>query len=137
MPAPILIRSAFFEGEDPGWTLAQVVNKLGVALVETDVQTITLNVYDTEDNSIVFGPTTILPGGVVLNAWTYAGTIWTEDDIGCNFADYKTNAVIFASTEAQGGKQYRAEYALTLTASKGGQDIMIVHLMDCRPMIGF
>lgn len=135
MPAPILIRSTFWEGSDPGWTLAQVVGRDGNLLLAVDVDTVTVNVYDTEDSSLVYGPVTISRAAVVFDTLQYAGTLWTEDDLGCNFAHYLADTDVFATTESEGGKTYRIEYLITTTSGNGSGDIPVVNLMACRPMI--
>lgn len=130
MPSPILIRSTFWEGDDPGWTLAQLLDKSANAIMPGDVSAIALNVYDAEDRALIYGPVSITPSSsVVFSTWMYAGTLWTEDDIGCNFASYLADADVFATTESEGGKVYRAEYDLTHTTSG---NLSVVHELHCR-----
>ena len=129
MPSPVLIRSSFWEGDDPGWTLAQLIDKNGAALLPAAVTSIAANVYDVEDGSLIYGPVVVVVATVVLPSFQHAGTLWTEDDIGCNFAAYLTDAAVFATTEAEGGHSYRIEYDLTTTSSG---NISVVHQLACR-----
>lgn len=135
MPAPILIRSTFWEMGDPGWTLAQVVGKDGELLLLVDTDTVDVNVYDTEDNSLVYGPVVVSKATVIFDTLQYAGTLWTEDDLGCNFAHYLADADVFATTESEGGKVYRIEYVIHCTSTNGSGDIPVVNLITCRSMV--
>lgn len=140
MPAPILIRSSFWEGSDPGWTLAQVVGKNGALVKLVDADSVDVIVYDTDDSSIVYddgsgSPVVLSKGAVIFDTLQYAGTLWTEDDLGCNFAHYLDADTVFATVPAEGGKTYRIEYVIHTTTANGSGRLPVVNMAQCRPMI--
>lgn len=135
MPAPVLIRSEFWEGSDPGWTLAQVVDKNNALLLQAGVQSVAVNVYDDETETLIYGPVSLTVSAVIFNTLQGAGGIWQIDALGYNFASYQTNALVFAATAAEGGKTYRFDYAITTTSGNGSGVVPVVHLMTCKPRI--
>ena len=136
MPAPLIARTTFDEGNRRIWTLAQLVGAHGLLLVLADVDSIEVNVWDSEDHTLIHGPIAIMPGGVIFDALAHAGTLWTEDDIGANFAHKLDLSAVFATTEAEGGRTYRIEYEITTTSANGSGDIAVVNLATCRAMFG-
>jgi len=135
MPAPLVIRSSFWEGSDPGWTLAQVVDKNNSLFLQAGVQSIALRVYDDETEALIHGPTALTVSAVIFNTLQGAGGIWQIDALGYNFASYQTDAAIFATTPAEGGKAYRFDYAITSTSGNGSGVVPVVHVMACKPRI--
>jgi hypothetical protein len=135
VPAPLAIRSSFWEGSDPGWTLGQIVDKWNALLLEASCTSISLNVYDDEDQSLLAGPTTLSVANTINDTLLYAGSIWTLDALGANFSHYLTHAYVFATVEPEGGKDYRAEYLITTTSGNGSGDIPVVHILTCKPMV--
>ena len=100
------------------FTLARVVNPQQNAILQTDVNTIVLKVYDLSVPSTtpVFTDNTLVPGQVISNTLqtTYG---WSQDAIGWNFKhrleiEDVTGGLI-------GGHTYRLEFKLQ---SQGDQD---------------
>ena len=140
MPAPIIIRSSFWEGSDIGWTLAQLVGKDAEWIRLADVDGVTVIVYDAEDDSIVYddgngAPIAVSRAAVIFDSPQFAGGIWTEDQRGCNFAHYLDGPTVFATVAAEGGKVYRIEYVVDTSTANGSGLIAVVNLATCRPMV--
>ena len=111
------------EGQDFGYTLGQIAGPDGVLLVQSDVSTIDLTVYDittgTPGTAVVtltgLSPSTA--PAIIQNSGTLANG-WVEDAIGYNLAHYLKLSQVGASN-VQGGHVYRLEYTVHTDAFDG------------------
>jgi hypothetical protein len=127
MSSLVVIRDEFFEGQDIE-PIARVVGLDGEVVVQADISSIALEVYDEDSDT----PTTSVLSAVPVVASTIFDTLqvdsrWGEDDIGYNFR----YAILASALTAVGGHTYRCEFLLT--PSSGGP-IPVVGFFKCIPL---
>jgi hypothetical protein len=135
MPAPLVIRSDFWEGSGPGWSLGQIVDKWNALFLQAGLDSITLNFYDADTRELLYGPATISVATAISDTLLYDGTLWTLGDGGCNFAYYLTKANAFGTTESEGGKVYVSEYDFVPSVANGTDPFPVIHYFTCKPRI--
>lgn len=128
-------RDAKNEGSDFGWTLARVVGQDGVLLLQSDVQTVSLNVFDENQPGVaaIYTNAAIDPTTVIFDT-PQNDRRWTLPDQGYNFGHYLPAATAFGTTSEIGGHSYVLKYLLTTTARNASGVIPIVRVVDVAPL---
>ena len=121
-----IARGWAFENQDVT-TVARVMLPNGAALTQSDVSSVTRNIFNlsTQSNASVQSAT-LTTGDVVFNALQVDG-YWAADTTGYNFRDRAT----YFNNVTDGGESYRIEYEFN-TSSFG--DIFVVSEVVIRPM---
>lgn len=123
------------EGADFAWTLARVVGQDGLLLQTTDVQGVTLNVFDNSiPNAVaIYTNAAIDPTTVFFNT-PQRDRRWTLPDQGYNFGHYLPAATAFGITPEVGGDTYLLKYLVTTTARNASGVIPIVRKVKVNPL---
>lgn len=125
------------ERSDFAWTMAQVCNSSGAPLRIADISSVNLFVYDktsTTPGVSIYSTGITVPltgvGGCFSDVLRRNGDTpptgqpavpWTENNVGCNFAHYLYQALVFPGGPTDpveaGGHTYRLEYRITTVAA--------------------
>lgn len=123
------------EGADFGWTLARVVGQDGILLLQADVQTISLNVYDNSiPNAVAIYTNAAIDPTTVIFDTPQIDRRWTLPDQGYNFGHYLPAATAFGITPEVGGDTYLLKYVITTTARNASGPIPIVRKVKVNPL---
>jgi hypothetical protein len=123
------------QGSDFGWTLARVPGQDGVLLLQSDVQTVSLNIFDSSNpgSAAIYTNAAIDPTTVIFDT-PQLDRRWTLPDQGYNFGHYVSAAVAFGITPEVGNHSYTLKYLITTTARNASGTIPVIREVFVAPV---
>jgi hypothetical protein len=91
-PQPLIVQALVWQGSD-AVLLARCRSVNGVYVTQSSLSSITLQVWDKNLQTLVYGPINLVVSNVIFNTLQTNPVLWTQDVIGYNFL-YQLNGVL-------------------------------------------